>query len=349
MRGSSLALASALLVAGCGQRPFDPPSAIQTLRVVALRMDHPTPQPGTDVTIEMLPYDGSPNARGADGKPRPFEIVWLGGCADPSGDLYYKCYDTMGPALDAFSSGASSPLVGHGTTYTLHVPADLISRRGSSAKFRNQYGLQYVFFALCAGKVVATGAADTTSPRLGCVDANGAPVGADGFVYGYLPIYSYPTIDNHDPIVTGGTFNGVTPSADACTTDGDCKAGKACGSSGTCLPIVSYCPPRSASGSCATYAIAPIVDPSSAEPDPLASMLSGSPRNEVIYVEYLASAGRVAAGSTNIVIDPVNGPQTGWEGTWTPPDHATGETRIWALVHDDRGGLSWWWQDVVVR
>ncbi len=319
---------------------------IETLRVIGVRADDSIPTPGADVSLELLAYDGSPHALGADGKPRAIEIVWLGGCADPSGDLYYKCYDGMQPALDALTAGTPSPLVGHGAKYTWHVPDDLISRRASNGKSKYKYGLSYVFYAVCAGKVVATGATDATSPRLGCVDAGGAPVSEDGFVYGYLPLYSYPGLSNQNPIVTGGTFDGKPPSTQACTVDADCGAGQACGTIGTCLPVIPACPPRS---TCATYEIKPLIDPSSAEPDPLQTLQASAPRNEVVYVDFLSSAGVTHAGTTNVVIDPVNGPRDDYAGTWEPPQKAVGETRLWALVHDNREGLTWWSVDVVVR
>jgi hypothetical protein len=349
---SALALAgvASALGAGCGARPFDSQSMIETLRVVGVRADDSIPTPGTDVSLELLAFDGSPHAIGPDGKPRAIEIAWIGGCADPAGDLYYKCYDGMQPALDAFAAGASSPLVGHGAKYTWRVPDDLISRRavnGGSGKSKYKYGLSYVFYAVCAGKIVTTGATDVTSPRLGCVDSNGAPVSSDGFVYGYLPLYSYPGLSNQNPVVTGGTFDDKAPSTQSCTTDAECATGEACGTGGTCLRVIVSCPPRS--GSCASYEIKPRVDPSSAEPDPLQTLQVGAPRNEVVYVDFLSSAGATHAGPTNVVIDPVTGPRDDYAGTWEPPQKAVGETRIWALVHDNRQGLTWWSVDVVVR
>ncbi len=344
----SIGLALALAGAGAAScaRPFDPQSLVSTLRVIAVQADHPTPAPDTDVTFQMLAYDGSPHAIGADGKPRLVEIVWIGGCEDPAGDLYYKCYDTMGPALDALRSGAPSPLVGRGSTYTWHLPADLVSRRSGSGKSKFPYGLAYVFYAVCAGKVVATGATDLTTPRLGCVDDSGAQVSSDGFVYGYMPLYSYPGIDNHNPIVTDGLFDGAPPSTQSCKTDADCAASDACGSTGVCLPVIAPCP---TSGTCPSHSVQPTVDPSSAEPDPMASALAGAPRTEQIVVEYLTSAGSTSAGDTNIVVDPVAGPRTGYGGSWSPPTSAVGETRIWALVRDNREGVAWWTVDVVVR
>lgn len=345
-RALSLAcLVAAPLALACGARPFDPPSSVQTLRVIGVRADHPTPPPGADVTLELLAYDGSPHATRADGTQRPIETVWLGGCADPDGDLYYECYDQLGPALAALRAGTPSPLVGRGSTYTWHVPEDLISRRAGVGKSKYKYGLAYVFFAACAGKVVATDATDATSPRLGCVDDEGAAVSADGFVYGYYPLYAYPGVDNANPIVTGGTFDGAAPPAKRCAGDADCDVDQACGSAGTCLRVVAPCTP----GACAALEVRPQVDPASSEPDPLQSAVAGEARNEVVFVDYLTSAGAVRGGATNVVIDPTRGPREGFGASWTPPDVAVGEARIWALVRDNRSGLTWWSVDVVVR
>ena len=324
---------------GC-QRPFDSQSQIQTLRVVAVRMDHPIPAPDTDVTIEMLVWDGSPNAIRKDGTHRPVQIAWLGGCFDPRGDLYYACYEGLGPAQDALAAGTKSPLVSRDATFTLHLPADLITRR--SARGSLPYGLSYVFYAVCAGTIVPVRSNAVSTPPLDCLGDDGAHVSSDGFVYGYLPIYSYPGVDNHNPIVRGGTFEGLTYDK-KCTLDGDCDSGQACGSSKLCLPVVGHC-----GDDCRERTLKATVDvPASTEPNPVASLRAKEPRHELLYVQYLTDHGTLG-GDTRTIVDARN-PHDDYETKWHPPDTAVGETRIWAIVHDDRGGVTWWWQDVVVR
>jgi hypothetical protein len=104
-----------------------------------------------------------------------------------------------------------------------------------------------------------------------------------------------------------------------------------------------------ARGGCPEHTLKPLVDPASSEPDPMQSALAGAPRNEVVYADWATSAGAVHAGASSVIIDPTKGPRDDYAATWTPPDKAVGETRIWALVRDDRAGLTWWSVDVVVR
>ncbi len=329
----------------CTTRPFEPQAQLETLRIIALRMDHPTPAPGTDVHLEMLAFDGSPNAKDKGGKARPVELAWIGGCFDPSGDIYYKCYPGLGSTLDAFDTGASSPYVGHGNTYTLHMADDVISRRASKSG-SPPYGIAFVFYAACAGKVVTVRGGDQTTPPLSCVDASGEAVGSDGFVYGYLPIYSYPGIDNKNPIVDGSTFGGVTQTSTPCTTDAECLPSQACGTGKTCLPVVSPCTARRRSD-CETHVFSPNVELASAEPDALATLRAKAPRTEVVYVQYYVSLGTLGEDS-RLIVDAVYGPKESWETNWTAPG-TPGESRIWAVVRDNREGLTWVWQDVVVR
>jgi hypothetical protein len=337
--GGVLGVLVALASASC-QRAFESQSQIETLRVLAIRMDHPIPAPGSDVTLEMLVWDGSPDAKRPDGTARPIEIAWLGGCFDPKGDLYYSCYEDLAPEQDALAAGTPHPYVSRDRTFTMHVPEDLITRR--STRGAGPYGLSYVYFAVCAGTIVPVRTKSASTPPLACVDAAGAPVSADGFVYGYLPIYSYPGVENANPIVNGGLFD-RTKYDKTCAIDGDCPSGQVCGSGKLCLPIVAHC-----EGRCVEHPIDPNVDvAASTEPNPVSSLLAKEPRHELLYVQYMTNHGTLGS-DTRTIVD-VRSAHDDFAGSWTPPDTAVGETRIWAIVHDDRGGVTWWWQDVVVR
>jgi len=347
-RRSTLALFAATVVCACFGRPFDPPSLVQTLRIVAIRADHSTPPPGTDAKLEMLTFDGSPKAKRADGSMRSIETIWIGGCFDPPGDLYYQCYPLLDKELAALASGTPSPNLGRGPTFTLHVPSDLVSRRKGSRSGVPPYGLSYVFYAACAGKVVVVPrdpSAPPATPPIACIGPDGSDVDAEGFVFGYLPLYSYPGLDNANPVVTGGTFDARSESPKTCATDADCASGDACGSAKSCIPVVQACDGRVA---CRSYTVKPMANPADAEPDPLATFRAGAPRTERLYVQYLASHG-VLGGDSRSIVDPVHGPRDDYETTWSPPAEIVGETRIWAIVKDSRGGVAWWWQDVVVR
>jgi hypothetical protein len=220
-----------------------------------------------------------------------------------------------------------------------------VSRRGARAG-TDAYGLSMVIYAACAGTIVGVTDNSTSVPPIGCVDESGNPVGEDGFVFGYLPLYTFPGIDNQNPVITGLQVNGATPTAATCTTDADCYGGLVCASHGQCYPLAPACLGRDSS-KCTTLNLNGLVDPTSAEPDPVATALDGAPRTELLYVSYYVTDGSLS-DTTQLVVDPARGPTTDWSSTWTPPDLAE-EVTVWAIAHDSRGGVAWSSTTVVVR
>src|SRR5690242_18820623 len=90
------ALAFAMLAApvawtsGCAG-DYLPSDLVNGLRVFTVVADKPYAKPGDSVTFEMKYYDGAPNSDG----PRPVQILWIGGCVNPPGDLYYGCFPQL--------------------------------------------------------------------------------------------------------------------------------------------------------------------------------------------------------------------------------------------------------------
>ncbi len=320
---------------------FDPPTLVNTLRVLAVRADHPTPKLGTDVTLDMLIFDGSESARASDGTNRAVQLTWLSGCFNPPSDVYTECFPLLQPALDALSSGAVSSSVGHDGTFALHVPDEIISSHPSAGHGQVPYGVSFVFYAVCAGQVQVQDTQDKTRPPLRCVASNGVEVGAEGFVFGYLPLYSYDGVENQNPVVTGVLFDSVPDSTKPCAVDSDCDWAQACGSQHACVDVIAPCT------SCAQHSFAPLLDTSNAELDPIATAKAGAPRTERLAVTYYASSGSI--GGTRVINDPVIGWQSTFDTTWTASSGVTGETHLWAIVRDGRGGVAWWDKEVIVR
>lgn len=348
MRAASLrrTLASAIVALSalaCG-RNFDPPSQVTGLRVLGVRLSSPLATPGTTERIQMLWWDGAPHARRPDGSRRPVQIAWLGGCDDPPGDLYYACWK-LAKRAPAASGGPSGPRVAP-DTFAVEIPPDVISRRpprGASLP----YGLSYVLYAVCGGTLVERPPTVDNAPPLACVDEAGNDLGAEDFVVGYLPIYAYAAdsgIVGHNPVVRGITFAGRGDPR-SCRVDGDCDPGDRCGSRGLCLPVVPHCAPGAA---CPGHDVKPLVDPASAEPDTVARHLDGVVQTETVYVSYFTSHGSVAHDRRK-ANDAVLGWTEDYGTTWAPPPTPDGETRIWAVVRDNRGGVAWWYRDVLVE
>ena len=331
----SLARAAALVavcalgasLASCGST-FEKSSAVRSLRVLAVQKDQPYAKPGATVKLSMLWWDGkSP----VDGPARPVQIAWFGGCEDPVGDLYYACYPQLGEKLASLASSGgaagASKYVGLGDSFQWTLASDLISRRPTNAGAAAPYGLSYVFFAACAGKLGAAAPDDQAANALplACLDANGAPLGPDDFVPGFTALYAYETLTNANPIVTGLAFDGTL------VPDDDASA-----------PHV----PRCATTDCPTHGLHAGIDPASAEPDPGATTPDGTQLTEQVWVDYYATDGDIASAARL-----VNDATQGWNeehGTdWTVP-RDPGPVLLWAVVHDNRGGVAWLRRRVVV-
>jgi hypothetical protein len=80
----------AIAAMGCGGAGFDPQEKIKTLRVIALQKDKPYPDPGDQVNLKLLYWDG----KAQEGSPRKLDIVAYG-CSNPKGDLYFNCGERL--------------------------------------------------------------------------------------------------------------------------------------------------------------------------------------------------------------------------------------------------------------
>jgi len=239
-------------------------------------------------------------------------------------------------------------VVGLGPRFTETIPADIITRKATNSGDTVPYGLSYVFFAVCGGKIGPAPSGSTSALPLGCYDpVTNEPLGADDFVIGYTPVYSYDTLTNNNPVVTGGTFDGKPGMVKACKADTDCDPKERCGKLELCIPVVPHCTAKAVKD-CQTYAIKPTLDQAkTVELDSAAPAIDGKTPEEFIWVAFYASDGSLEKG-----LSLVNDAQKGWnadyEGKWSAPNAKAGESRIWTVIHDNRGGTSWWWQDVYV-
>jgi hypothetical protein len=353
---------------------FEPESEIQSLRILGVRVDQPYAKPGAKVKLDMLYFDGSKRAFDAQGKrQREVSILWIGGCHDPAGDLYYGCFPILAQQFAQIGAGAGgaggapsgSPpggpslldLVGTGPSFTLAIPDDIITRKPAAeiadlkAAGNTPYGLSYVFYVVCGGDIKqATPGQTKNGLPLACFDrTTGEQLGDDDFVIGYTPVYTYDAFTNKNPVIDGMTFQGAPSMNVACSDKLPCAPGTECGSQGVCIPVIPYCTERKLAD-CPTYEIKPVLSPdknveldSAAPPDS-----SGRTPEEVIWVSYYVSDGTV---------DPelklVNDSNKGWnaeqETKWSAPNAPAGESRVWVVAHDNRGGTAWTWQDIMVK
>lgn len=347
------------IVAACGAA-FEPPSRIQSLRVMGVRVEPPYGKPGKSSKLEILYFDGSKRAYLPDGSPDPehkVQVLWLAGCNNPSGDLYYQCYPILGQKLGGLlkdgTMNGPPPLelldfVGQGDTFTLKIPEDIITSKGDTSSDNIPYGLSYTFFAVCGGNLGPATDISKGFP-LGCFDPKtGAELGPDDFVFGYTPTYTYDEVLNKNPIISGMTFEKQASMNVACSSPADCKAGEHCGKIGLCIPGIPHCSEKN-QVDCKTYEIKPAMKvEENAEVDVVSPELDGKQPDEIIWLNYYSSDGTL---ERDLAL--VNDAQKGWnekhETKWSAPNAFAGDTRIWVVAHDNRGGTTWSFQDVFVE
>ncbi|MCS6900328.1 MAG: hypothetical protein NZX77_11255 [Polyangiaceae bacterium] len=352
------------ILTSCGNA-FEPASSIQSLRILAVRNEEPYTPPGGTASLSLLYFDGSRRAFDAQGnRKRKPQILWLGGCFNPPGDLYYGCFPILaqlfasrGQSPGAPPPGEVNPLeyISFNETFQLKIPKDIIARRPPEELdvFQTQgippYGLSYVFFAVCGGEIRPVPSETPSGLPLGCFDKEtNERLGEDDFVIGYLPIYSFEKITNKNPVIEGVQFEGV-PAMNRPCTEG-CAQGSRCGSQGVCIPVIPHCTERKVDD-CPTYKIKPVLmQEKNVEKDEAAPPFNGRIPDEVIWASFYASDGTLKNDTALI-----NDANKGWvfhdaEGTrWSAPNATAGESRVWIVVRDNRGGTTWTWQDIYVE
>lgn len=314
----------------------DPPSKINSLRVLAVTADKPYAAPGEEVHFSMDLHDGGEAGR-------PIQITWIGGCFDPEGDLYYACFEDLAKGIAEGPGPGSEISFAQGidlTEFSLSLPEDIISRRPPPAAGPH-YGIAYVFFIACAGTLAPlpdAEAGDPSSPSLpfGCFDESGERLGAESFVPGYTQIYSFADgRRNENPEASAFLFNGNP------APEGDDPSE---------LPAVKSCPltedERRASGCtaddpfevCQAHTLDVALDPALAEIDPGASTPEGGSLHEIVWVGYFADKGDLA-GETSLVSGAVEGYHPDHAAQWIAPAEP-GIATLWGIVRDSRGGTT---------
>lgn len=355
---------SALLLLGCGPS-FDPPSELHSLRVLGVEKDRPYAQPGDVVNLQMLWQDASPT-RG-----RKVHIAWTPPCFDPAGDLYYACFADPSVFAGTFTYDQE--------TASFTVPQDIVSRRPAPTRSNNAaYGITYVFFALCAGEFTPLPRTSETSFPVGCKDADGKLLGADDFVAGYTAVYSFENFSNHNPVISGFRFDrheiaaassnnagaGGATGDEAGAGDGGANGSATDAASGFCVgascrawaganpPADVDCDASPAQcvatcaddgdSSCPAYPFRPIIDqadPNNQDIDDVSAKLLGRKVGEQMWIDYYTEAGGFKSA-----VRLLNDATSGWNdnyGTVFYAPKSPGPFRLWAVVHDNRGGVAW--------
>jgi hypothetical protein len=367
--------ALAVLSAGCAPE-FDKVSEIETLRVLAVQKDKPYAKSGDEVTLSILWRDGQTE----NAPPRSVQLWWNKGCYNPDGDLFFSCFapgtltleflapekEQCGPPLDP---PPEEPLGPCDNKLTFTLPDTLGQRPQVSDPTQPPYGLAYVFFAVCAGRLDFVQQAEARDFPIGCFDANNNRLGPDDFVAGYTSIYAYDgelngrPITNGNPPLSGFIFKGKPASelqrclGDECLSIPETWSNLHCedasdptpGDGSLAVPCVAPCE-DDGDESCPSHEFRPeIVGSLSSYPekDLISNATRGRDITEQMWINYYAERGGVKS-EVRLLNDAFAGVNEDF-GTefWAPKEE--GPTVIWAVVHDNRGGMSWVGMPILVK
>jgi hypothetical protein len=339
----------------CGTS-FDPDDKIEGVRILAVKADKPYAQPGDTVNLSMLVADGRSD------QTTPLKVTWIPAtCINPVEDLYYACFTSAasftqadGGALTAGGAGSAgddgggssgtstttsqgggsnevneiiskipphtdlSTLFPQGTNYSFVIPPDIISSHKITPGAPEPYGLAILFNYACAGKLEVIPLDPNGGPQqipLGCFDDNENPVTADNGVLGLMRVYAYETQTNANPVIESfqQDGNGIDPNA------------------GITIP---HC-----EGDCTATKLFTEVPDSSWEVNPDDKDENGNPQHEQIWVDYYTTLGSLDNDAV-LLFDVSAGRLNNATVGFTPPNQPA-EGTIWAVVHDNRGGVEW--------
>lgn len=305
---------SGLLALACNAPAFDPSSKIESVRILATRADMPYAAPGDTVNLSVLAVDGRPT------QPAPMNVYWIPQpCVNPPGDAYSACFPAFAGAFPPGVDLASSLTAG--ASFSFPMPATAISAH-STASGEDPYGIAVVFTIACAGHVEyvppAAGSSPDTVP-FGCFDGSGTRLGADDFVFAYSLVYSFADRTNANPTIQSLTLDGANVDPAAGITLDRCTKSKI--------------------DDCSTQSLDLVIPPASQELDSGDLDADGNALREELYVDYYLTAGKVK-NDTVALFDPRKGrlPDTG-DDLYAP--QTAGDYQLWAVVHDNRGGVVW--------
>ncbi len=344
-----VAVLSLPLTLGCNDVSWPNGRIVTSLRVLGVRAEPASVQPGESSHFSLLCADGAKADTRCD-----VEIGWFADCNNPQNNDPLKCLnhyaawfqDVSGPLSDA-PGGAARPDFELATEFDYHVPDDILRAEVSVGGIPVRYGNAYVYFAACAGRLYpAPGLVDQLPVQ--CRDrATGALLDQRRFVVGVTTLYAYEAVRNANPQMLNPRFDGRLIPQQICSSDTDCGPGFGCTSEGECIPVVPACrDPQTCRGHC--------LDVEVPATSATLTTLSGAPilnPLKSLWFEYYANMG-------SLPDDPGFGlpaPQQGaasvrsYCAAWRAPTQPSSEARIWLVLRDDRGGLAWHTQRIVVR
>jgi hypothetical protein len=238
---------------------------------------------------------------------------------------------------------------GLGDTFSVTLPADIIHPAHDPKQ--PPYGVAFVFFSACAGTLVPVTPTEDSPLPFACQDTNtGALLGPDDFVAGYTQIYAFDDFTNQNPVladtgmpgrfeVRGQTFDSSCVGASCLTLPDPVDPCVSDPGSVLCVPV---CPDDGDLLKCPKHDFKPLIDATLAantERDGLAEISYGRPYWEAMWIDFYADRGNFDP-AVKLFSDAVAGYNPNYTTHFLAPKDP-GPIRVWAVLHDNRGGVAW--------
>jgi hypothetical protein len=184
-----------------------------------------------------------------------------------------------------------------------------------------------------------------------CQDARGELIGPESYVAGYSQLFIYDELTNRNPTIRGFEFDGhegcdgLDPLSRAAVVGAQAdSADPPCAFTYADRILVPRC--AGERSECPEYEIKPLfLGPLSrvAEQDPL----SAEGLTEQMWINYYVDRGELSSG-VRLLNDASAGVNADYAAEFRAPAEP-GSVRLWAVVHDNRGGMGWVRQSIWVE
>jgi hypothetical protein len=313
---ASVALVGFLGAAACGS-DFSPKNEVQQIRLLAAKADIPYAHVGETVQLEALAYDGrrTPNRK-------PMRVFWFPApCVNPPGDQYYFCYAALAQLPERQDL---TRILVENTKTSITIPQNALDGAVLHPGQTERFVTAYNFVVACAGHVervpLKSGQALNQLP-VGCFDdETGLELDSGSFVLGFTRVFIFDTRRNAVPVLDNVTFEGqvVDPAMGVKT--------------GTCV--------KDKNDACKTVKFNVSFGDQNAEIDPDNVDSNGHVLRETVYVDWFATNGRFKS-DRKIVYDGNLGRPPKTDAEYEPPNDPVPNGKVWAVLHDNRGGTTW--------
>lgn len=346
-----LGMPFALILAGCTDVEMPDGRHIGSVRVLGVQAEPPTLLPGETTQLKLACADGRQGPKTAPDC--DVEVAWFGNCNNPTDNDPSKCLaqygtwtDSMAPNLADATRESYPAGFGFGPSLEFTAPSDILAGELDAGGQRIRYGVSYFYFMVCAGTIRRANGSDKRLP-VECYDPATAQVlDQRSKVVGITTVYSYDLIRSNNPEVKLSAFDFVSAPQD-CSVSA-CPANHECSASHRCVPVVPACTQKGSSA-CKPHAFFLALSG-----DSVSLLARDGTRIEepkkAVWLDLYTNAGfvdedaRFALGSRGGDSEWVT-PPLQW---WAPP-FATEHAHVWAVIRDNRGGLSVFDQPVIVR